>query len=155
MSGTSEHSTLDPEALSEAEIAHLKKHLRRFTELAGSGRGFLSVEGESGQETIPLPASFLRVLAQALEEVAEGRPVSVAPADEELTTSEAAELLNVSRPYLVKLLEKKKIPYRKVGTHRRIRRHDVLAYKEKMRVEAEEALQELADQAQELGLGYE
>jgi len=150
------NSVLDPEGLSEAEIQHLKRHRAQLERLSVSGRGYLRVEGEGGEtETISLPSSFLRILAGALSEVSEGRPVHIAPAEEELTTREAADLLNVSRPYLVKLLDERAIPHRKVGTHRRILRRDVLAYKEKMRVEAEEAMQELADQAQELGLGYE
>ena len=74
---------------------------------------------------------------------------------EELTTQEAADLLNVSRPFFVKLLEQGAISYRKVGAHRRVRRADVLAYKTTMYHEAEAALQELTDQAQDLGLGYE
>ena len=150
------NSVLDPEGLSEAEIEHLRRHRTRLEALSAGGRGYLRVEGEGGEtETIPLPPSFLRVLAGALSEVSEGRAVHVAPAEEELTTREAADLLNVSRPHLVKLLDEKAIPHRKVGTHRRVRRRDVLAYKQRMGVEAEEAMQELADQAQELGLGYE
>jgi excisionase family DNA binding protein len=114
------------------------------------------VEGEGGEtETIPLPSSFLQILAEALSEVSEGRSVHISPAEEELTTREAADLLNVSRPYLVKLLDERTIPHRKVGTHRRVLRRDVVAYKERMRVDAEEAMQELADQAQKLGLGYQ
>ncbi len=150
-----ENNILEPDALSRAAIEHLKKHRAHLTRLAERGRGFLRFEGEGESETIPLPASFLRVLMRALTEVAEGHPVSVAPTQEEMSTQEAADLLNVSRPYLVKLLSSRKIPHRKVGTHRRIRRADILAYKEKMRIEAEDALQELADQAQELKFGYE
>ena len=74
--------------------------------------------------------------------------------EDELTTHEAAKLLNVSRPHLVKLLEEGKIPFHKVGTHRRVYREDVLEYKDHRREEAEEAMQNLTDQAQELGLGY-
>ncbi len=69
--------------------------------------------------------------------------------------SEAADLLNVSRPFLVKALDQGAMPHRKVGTHRRVRRADVLAYKAKMYQQAEAVLQDLADQAQEFGLGYE
>lgn len=146
---------LGPESFSEAELQHLRKHRAQLLRLAGQGRGYLRVESEGETETIPLPSSLLQMLARALSEVAEGGSVSVSPIPEELSTQQAADLLNVSRPHLVKLLDEKVIPHRKVGTHRRVRRRDVLAYREKMRVEAEEALQALADQAQELGLGYE
>jgi len=72
----------------------------------------------------------------------------------ELRLGEAADLLNVSRPHLVKLLEEGEIPVHKVETHRRVYREDVLEYKARQREEAEEAMQNLTDQAQELGLGY-
>ena len=104
--------------------------------------------------SMPLPRHFMTLVFEILTEVAQGHSVSVGSEGEELTTSEAAELLNVSRPHLVKLLEEGKIPFRKVGTHRRVQRNDVLEYKRKQRKEAEEAIQNLADQAQELGLGY-
>jgi len=103
---------------------------------------------------MPLPRHFMTLVFEILTEVAQGHSVSVGSEGEELTTSEAAELLNVSRPHLVKLLEEGKFPFRKVGTHRRVQRNDVLEYKRKQRKEAEEAMQNLADQAQELGLGY-
>jgi excisionase family DNA binding protein len=73
---------------------------------------------------------------------------------EELTTQEAAELLNVSRSHLVKLLDEGEISFHKVGVHRRVYREDVLEYKARQRAEAEEAMQNLTDQAQDLGLGY-
>jgi excisionase family DNA binding protein len=108
-----------------------------------------------GQEvSVTLPQSLAAAFLEVLTEVAQGHSVSVGFEEEELTTSEAAELLGVSRPHLVKLLEEGEIPFRKVGTHRRVRREDVLEYKRRQREEAEEAMQNLADQAQELGLGY-
>ena len=72
----------------------------------------------------------------------------------ELRLGEAAELLNVSLPHLVTLLEEGEIPFHKVGTHRRVYREDALEYKARQREEAEAAMQNLTDQAQELGLGY-
>lgn len=113
----------------------------------------LSVGGE--EEDVPLPPTLAKAVAAALTEVADGHAVHLSRADEEVTTSEAAELLNVSRPYLVRLLDEGAIPHRKVGTHRRVRRADVLTYRARQYREAEEALQELADQAQALGIGYE
>jgi excisionase family DNA binding protein len=80
--------------------------------------------------------------------------MSATSSDEKLTTGEAAELLNVSRPHLVQLLEEGEIPFKKVGGHRLVYREDVLEYKAHQREEAEEATQNLTDQAQELGLGY-
>jgi excisionase family DNA binding protein len=114
----------------------------------------LNVKIGEGEVDMPLPRDLMTMILEIMTEVAQGHSVSVGPEEEELTTSEAAELLNVSRPHLVKLLEEGELPFRKVGTHRRVRREDVLEYKRRQRKEAEEAMQNLADQAQELGLGY-
>ncbi len=93
------------------------------------GTDVASTEREGKQETIALPPSYLRVLAGALAEVAEGRSVALEPENRELTTSEAADFLSGSRPYLSRLLKERKIPHRKVGTHRRVQLRDLRAYR--------------------------
>lgn len=94
------------------------------------------------------------VLMLVFSELAEGHAVSVVPSFDELSTQEAADMLNVSRPYLITLLESGKIPFRKVGTKRRVLTEDVLRYKKAIDDQRLKTLDELAQQAQELDLGY-
>ncbi|HEX2077035.1 MAG TPA: excisionase family DNA-binding protein [Longimicrobium sp.] len=104
---------------------------------------------------IALPEIVYSMLELILKELAQGHAVALAPVDREISTQKAADLLNVSRPHLIKLLESGQIPFRKVGTHRRIRLGDLLEYKVRMDADAERAFAELVDQAQVLGMGYE
>jgi excisionase family DNA binding protein len=111
---------------------------------------------DAGQEKlIELPAGAVTLLMNILDAMATGRGVTLVPEDVELTTVQAAEILAVSRPFLIKLLDEGAIPHRKVGKHRRVRLEDVIAYKEKIDRDREAVLDELAAQAQQLEMGYE
>lgn len=110
-------------------------------------------EGKPGKQ-IAIPVSALRLLIDILAQMAEGNSITLIPVHAELTTQEAADLLNVSRPFLVELLEKKEIPFRKVGTRRRVLAKDVLEYKNKIDKERLKVLEELSEQAQKLNMGY-
>jgi excisionase family DNA binding protein len=112
------------------------------------------VERLSESPVLRLPPKVLRLFADVLGSLAQGKAIAVMPKELDVTTQEAAMFLNVSRPYLVRLLEEGKIPFHKVGTHRRIRFEDVVQYKENRQKISKDALQKLADQAQELGMGY-
>lgn len=109
---------------------------------------------DSSDGVVVLPAAAVRLLGEALAEMAKGNGVTLLPVHSELTTQQAAEVLHVSRPFLVEQLERGLIPYRKVGTHRRILLADLLAYKETMDRNRLQTLEELTAQAQELGMGY-
>lgn len=112
------------------------------------------IELQINTQTVRLPLMAMKLLQRILSELAEGNAVTVTPIQPEISTQEAADLLNVSRPYLVGLLENNTIPHRKVGTHRRVPLKALLEYKAASRAKAEKAMQELADLSQELGLGY-
>jgi len=101
---------------------------------------------------VPVPSAAFRLLFSILSEMAQGNAVRVIPHHAELTTGEAAELLNVSRPYAVRLLDEGKIPSYRVGTHRRVLFKDVMAYREANYRARSAALDQLAALDQELGL---
>jgi excisionase family DNA binding protein len=104
---------------------------------------------------VELPTSALRLLVDILAELADGNAVKVVPVHAELTTQEAADMLNVSRPHLVKLLEDGVLPFHRTGKHRRVKFADLMQYREARDRTSEEAMAELARQAQELDMGYE
>jgi excisionase family DNA binding protein len=101
-----------------------------------------------------LPASALRLLNEVLKEMAKGNAVMFIPVNAMLTTQEAADILNVSRPFLVGLLEAGKIPYQRLGSHRRILFKDLMAFKEKTDAARDDAMWQLTEEAQELDMGY-
>ncbi len=113
----------------------------------------LQVVGSSDKLTLSVAATNL--LEQILQEMAGGRAVKLTSLEAELTSQQAADLLFVSRPYFIKLLERGTIPFRKVGKHRRIQLADVIHYKQQTDSLRLEVLRELSAQAQELGMGYE
>ncbi len=104
---------------------------------------------------IELPTAALRLLVNILAELAEGNAVQVMPVHAQVTTQEAADLLNVSRPHFIKLLEQGILPFHKTGKHRRIAFTDVVAYKAQRDRDSDAAMSALAAQAQEMGMGYE
>ncbi len=112
------------------------------------GASLVSADGTR----LPLPESVQRLLARVVHELVRGNAVTVVPVQADLTTQEAADLLNVSRPFLVKLLEAGEIPFHRVGTHRHVSLEDVLAYRRRRGQGRREALAELLREAQAVGL---
>ena len=104
------------------------------------------------EPAIKIPAQAAHLLVQILDEMSRGNAVKLIPVRAELTTQEAADLLNVSRPTLIRLLDEGKIEFHKVGTHRRVPFKSALAYKRQIVAERNAALQELAAYDQELGI---
>lgn len=137
----------------EAELA--RESSRQLSPYArGKLRITISAPGQK-DEKVDLPAPAVQALVRILTEMASGNAVTLIPVRAELTTQEAAELLNVSRPFLCnKLLDAGKIKFHKVGTHRRILFRDLMEYKRRSDEARERAMAELAADAQEQGLGY-
>lgn len=115
------------------------------------GRVVVMPLGRRG-EPVEVPESVVRVLAEVLDHARRGEHVRVIADDEEITTQQAADLLNVSRPYLVGLVDRGEIPSRKVGARRRLKLSDVLLYREIDQARRLDAVRALAAEAQELGI---
>jgi len=114
----------------------------------------LVVSVSDQQQAIELPSEVAPLLLNILEAMAAGQGVTIFRENAELTTVQAAEILNVSRPFLIKLLENGAIPYHMVGTHRRLRIEDVISYKETIDRARREVLDQLVEEAQKLDMGY-
>ena len=138
----------------EAEEAKITS--RALSKYAHNERLHLKIASNNNEsEDLVLPGYAINLLLAMLTEMSKGNAITVMPIHAELSTQETAELLNVSRPHLVNLLEQGNIPFRKVGTHRRILANDVFDYKQRIDEARFKALDDLAAQAQELDMGYE
>jgi excisionase family DNA binding protein len=150
-------TTLNPKLPTEQDAEEAQSAIRKFRSV-GRTRSltlarFRSQQG-SDEVEVALPSEALHLLITILNHMAEGRAVAVVPIQAELTTQKAADLLGVSRPFLVNLLERGIIPFRKVGTHRRVLISDLIEYKKRDDAERQKVADELTAEAQDLGLGY-
>jgi len=153
---TSTTGSFEPEKLTEIDMEQAKESCRRLVALLTEQDDAPFQVSKKGTKSkgVVVPESAIHVLVNTLSELGKGHRVQVVPMKEELTTQEAADFLKVSRPYLVRLLDEKKIPSRKVGTHRRVLYEDLQKYKEQDTEERLRVLAELTEQAQKLNMGY-
>lgn len=138
-----------------ADVEQAKISSRTLSKYADVDRVQLAIRGCNGEsDDLVLSGHVLQILLDVLSEMSKGNAISLIPHHQELSTQEAANLLNVSRPFLVGLLEKGEIPFRKVGAHRRVLLRDVLGYKESTDILRAQALDDLAALSQGEGMGY-
>ncbi|MDQ3380872.1 MAG: helix-turn-helix domain-containing protein [Actinomycetota bacterium] len=141
---------VSPDPAEREEIVALQEQLVRIARLR---RPTARLVGPDGTE-VEIPASAFAALQAVVHDMAQGLTITFIPHDKELTTKEAADILNLSRPFLIRLLDRDEIPYHRVGTHRRLRVEDVLAYREQRGVHRREKLRELTRLSEEVEGGY-
>lgn len=142
-----------PQLPTEDEIAQAKEASRQLARLLPEGQRPLRLVTEDNRhEMISIPPGAVRLFMDVLTQLGQGRGVTILPEKVELTTQEVADYLNVSRPYVVKLVDSKKLPARMVGTRRRVAFDDLVKFDEQDRKLRRAALDEVARLDQELGL---
>lgn len=147
--------TLEPGSPSEADMEAAQEASRALARFGSKGGVRVEAEGEhDARQSFILPATAVRLLTDVLAQLAEGRTVVIMHDDAELTTQQAADMLNVSRPHLIKVLQENRLQHHRVGTHRRILLRDLQAYRETQMTETNAELDRLTEQAQELNMGY-
>jgi excisionase family DNA binding protein len=143
-----------PAYIPQDEDAQLSRESSRILapHINSAARHIKIIEPDGTEQSALIPAAAYRLLVDVLTQMAQGNAVTLIPIHAELTTQEAADLLNVSRPYLIKQIEAGAIPYHKIGRHRRIRFEDLMAYKQQVDAARSQALDELVAESQALGL---
>lgn len=144
---------LTPTLPSEAEVILARESSRVLSSrIETTDPLHLRLLDDPSSATVKLPSLVVRMLIHILDEMSRGNTVTLIPIHAELTTQEAADLLNISRPSLIQLLGEGKIEYRRVGTHRRVRFESLMTYKRRTDAERRAVLAELAAYDQQLGL---
>jgi len=147
---------LEPPKMSARELEMARLAQRCIMEALDHSRAVsITLTSDGGEQpSVAVPPAALKLIGQLLGVLSEGRPVVLVPGKQELTTVEAANFLNVSRPFVIKEIEAGRLPHRMVGRHRRIAFDDLVAYERKMREKQRAALERMAENERELGLDY-
>jgi excisionase family DNA binding protein len=145
-----EKTTKADQRIAKTSVDKLKKASQKLSQR----RTAIEITLQHSKESLRIPSKAIDLLSIIISHMAEGRSMALILADTTIGTQEAADYLEVSRPYVVALLEKGEIPFSKAGTHRRIKVSDLVAYQKKMKVTRKKQLNFLAQQAQDLDLGY-
>ncbi|MEU5994835.1 helix-turn-helix domain-containing protein [Spirillospora sp. NPDC047418] len=143
---------VEPGAIDSEQAARAVQRIKAYLQRHPDEQAIKVMAELGGDEALVLPREAVSLLAYILTQAAAGRGVSVMPSHAELTTQQAADLLNVSRPYLIGLLEGGTIPFKRVGRHRRVRYDDLMAYKRESEAQSRAAVDELTELGQELGI---
>lgn len=146
-----EKTTKKDQAMARSSINEVHKTSKRVLNTKSKS---VAITIDDSKKALEIPKKALILLFTILDNMADGKSITLLPSDAEISTQQAADILNVSRPHVVSLLNKGEIPYTKVGTHRRIQLNDILAYDKKLQKNRNSKLNFLAKQAQELNLGY-
>lgn len=156
MGKTLNRDRLVPPDLNETETEMVKAAERLIMACLDHSRAAtITIESDDGSfPSVQVPPQILRILGQTLGLMARHQPIMLVPEKQEFSTVEAANFLNVSRPFLIKEIEAGKLAHRMVGTHRRIRFSDLMLYATSMHNKQQEALDKMAENARELGLDY-
>jgi len=142
---------LSPDPSEQDELLELREQLARIA--SQRKRAPARLVGPDGRE-VEIPGSAFAALRADVRDMAQGLTITLIPHDKELTTKEAADILGVSRPFLVKLLDRGEIPHHRVGTHRRVNVDDVLAYRELRAKRRREQLRKLTELSEQVEGGY-
>ena len=147
----SEHTTAKDQKLARTAVEQFQKTSKK---VSASKNNLVKIAIQDEKEFMEVPKKAVLLLFSILTNMAEGKSYTLVPSESFLTSQQAADILKVSRPHLVKLLESGEIAYQKVGTHRRIGLKDLMIYDKMIRKNKKEKLDFISQQAQELNLGY-
>jgi excisionase family DNA binding protein len=151
MEAVIERTTREDQQIAQSSIASIE---RVSVGLHAASGGIARIKFQETGEYLKIPKKAFDLLSDILHSMAQGRTVTLIPLDSVVSTQQAADMLKVSRPHLVKLLEAGAIPFKKAGIHRRIDLKDLLEYQHKQEHTRKKQLDFLTEQAQELNLGY-